>query len=533
MTNETDVAKITCTKCKVEKLASSFHKNSRSPTGLQYECIDCRKEIKKRSQQSNKYITSHPRKPNPGFSLQDCFPDLANFYSSSNPYSPMEISKSSGFNAIWDCPKCNMQFSYPVRFMTSQNPDQKLLNCPHCLKNKKKNQKLINTHPWLKSWFSPNNKDEVQTINLAAKKIFNWTCSSGHDFAARPSSAVAGCPICKTRKNSVAVKSPSLLEEWDDNRDPLTITSGSSYVVKWKCKRNPAHKWEASVYSRTSKKNPSNCPYCFSASSKGESEVAEFVKSLGVNIELRNRKVIKPYELDIYALEEKIAIEYNGLYWHDYDHVGDDSHQNKWEMCQRVGIDLITVWEDDWQTKQNLVKHIIQEKLGFPNSAIVDPNKVHIKEVSLNVSKKFFNKYGIPKECESSFAMAAYAEGKVIGMSSWSWQENLLVLDRHAFRSPAPVILEKMLVFARQYSNIEIQEIVALGNNDYSEGRALEKVGFVKDIVIKSDYKVVLNKTRVSKKDINYYEKNKPLPRIYDCGTTRYVMKIQTNQPTL
>ena len=28
------------------------------------------------------------------------------------------------------------------------------------------------------------------------------------------------------------------------------------------------------------------------------------------------RNIIKPYELDIYIPKKKIAIEYNGIYWH-------------------------------------------------------------------------------------------------------------------------------------------------------------------------------------------------------------------------
>lgn len=48
-----------------------------------------------------------------------------------------------------------------------------------------------------------------------------------------------------------------------------------------------------------------------------EQEIADFLLSLKVsNISRNSRKIIAPYELDIVIPDKKIAIEFNGDYWH-------------------------------------------------------------------------------------------------------------------------------------------------------------------------------------------------------------------------
>ena len=64
------------------------------------------------------------------------------------------------------------------------------------------------------------------------------------------------------KKNSLAVKHPELLEEWDYEKNiikPEELSYGSSKKkVWWRCKRG--HSWEASPNSRTTGKT--GCPKC-------------------------------------------------------------------------------------------------------------------------------------------------------------------------------------------------------------------------------------------------------------------------------
>ena len=59
------------------------------------------------------------------------------------------------------------------------------------------------------------------------------------------------------------------------------------------------------------------CPKCGLIFDKSENEVKDFIKSLGINFIENSRNIISPLELDIYIPSHNMAIEYDGLYWHN------------------------------------------------------------------------------------------------------------------------------------------------------------------------------------------------------------------------
>ena len=120
-----------------------------------------------------------------------------------------------------------------------------------------------------------------------------------------------------------------------------------------------------------------------SLTSKAEKEVAEYVISLlGEDaVETSNRFIINPYELDIYIPELSIAIEFNGIYWHTESQGKDKRyHYNKWEKCKDKGIQLITIWEDEWRDKQDIVKSMLAHKLG-----VSQDRKVYARNTTISL----------------------------------------------------------------------------------------------------------------------------------------------------
>lgn len=86
------------------------------------------------------------------------------------------------------------------------------------------------------------------------------------------------------------------------------------------------------------------------------------------------RKVIKPLELDLYLPELKIAVEYNGTYWHSIkNNKNVNYHLNKSLLCRQLGIRLIHIYEfESYQTQLQLLKDLI---LGIDNYPKNDFNK--------------------------------------------------------------------------------------------------------------------------------------------------------------
>lgn len=66
------------------------------------------------------------------------------------------------------------------------------------------------------------------------------------------------------------------------------------------------------------------------------------------------RKIIKPYELDIYFPEFKLAFEYDGKRWHRNNKI------NKYEICKNIGINLITIVENNRKYESDIKDQLIK-----------------------------------------------------------------------------------------------------------------------------------------------------------------------------
>ncbi|MDI8827235.1 hypothetical protein MJL55_23650, partial [Salmonella enterica subsp. enterica serovar Anatum] len=153
------------------------------------------------------------------------------------------------------------------------------------------------------------------------------------------------------------------------------------------------------------------CPSCACIVSKAEQELRELVKQLVPHLEVQNnvrgligefsvrfkgdkeRKIIKNAELDIYIPELRLAIEYNGMYWHDVRTKGYGYHLGKRQACDRAGIRMMTIWEADWndERKRPIIIRMLKNALGVRDERTVYARKCYIAPVPQDVYREFMN----------------------------------------------------------------------------------------------------------------------------------------------
>jgi len=125
---------------------------------------------------------------------------------------------------------------------------------------------------------------------------------------------------------------------------------------KWKCKL-----CSIEFYDHLNNGRVPKCPKCYPKfSSLAEKQVVDYCKSLGLDIIENDRLVIKPHEIDVYLPDCKLAIEYNGLYYHSIKFKNKYYHQNKVKLAQEKGIRLLHIWEHEWIENKEQVKEKIQ-----------------------------------------------------------------------------------------------------------------------------------------------------------------------------
>ena len=108
--------------------------------------------------------------------------------------------------------------------------------------------------------------------------------------------------------------------------------------------------------------NKTNIKY---STSKGEKEVLEFVKSIYSGTIIENDRTqmtpndengwVENHELDIWLPDIKVAIEFNGTYWHSIPNIV-ESDKFKKIQCESKGIRLLTIYESDWSNEPDTCK---------------------------------------------------------------------------------------------------------------------------------------------------------------------------------
>lgn len=133
------------------------------------------------------------------------------------------------------------------------------------------------------------------------------------------------------------------------------------------------------------------CKKCVNQISKGENELYTWIKSLKIKTQHSERKLISPYEIDIYLPEYNIGIEYNGVYWHcEKQGKHQNYHKNKTELALNNNIYLLQFWDKEWLNKKDIVKSIILNALHKTPKKIFAKN-LQIKKVSSKEARNFCN----------------------------------------------------------------------------------------------------------------------------------------------
>jgi hypothetical protein len=114
-------------------------------------------------------------------------------------------------------------------------------------------------------------------------------------------------------------------------------------------------------------------------------------KLLGMKCLYSTRKIITPYELDVYFPEFKLAIEYNGKKWH-LKEITSKRDEIKKELCVQNGITLIIIRENnrDYENdvKNQLIEHLdIINKVTNKNFTQLDVSEVDCSNVYDDIFK--------------------------------------------------------------------------------------------------------------------------------------------------
>lgn len=150
--------------------------------------------------------------------------------------------------------------------------------------------------------------------------------------------------------------------------------------------------------------------------SNKERLVAEWIQSIySGTVITSDRTMITPYELDIWIPERKLAIEFDGAYWHSEKFKNKDYHQHKSLLCMKKGIRLIHIPELIWEYKQDIIKSIIENALGIFHQRIFARNCI-VDTISSNEYKNFLEENHIQGAINSKHKYGLFHNNELVAV---------------------------------------------------------------------------------------------------------------------
>jgi hypothetical protein len=286
------------------------------------------------------------------------------------------------------------------------------------------------------------------------------------------------------------------------------------------------------------------CQICFPSNiSAGESELKEWINSLNIEFTSNDRSILDGLELDILILSKKIAIEFNGTYWHSDKFKDKKYHVSKYLKCKEQGIHLIQIFDDEWYSKKDIVKSRLLSALGI--SKKVYARKCKVRHVTPCEYKTFVDKYHLQGYVSASVLYGLTLNDQVVAVMSFSkarYHNTGYELIRYC--SDGNIVGGASRLFSAFVNKYNPKEVISYANRCWSNGNLYKQLGFsditscqdntgfwyVKDF--KRYHRTTFNKKRLIK--LGYDAKltgdvimeHAGYMRIYDCGNYKFQWKV-------
>ena len=136
--------------------------------------------------------------------------------------------------------------------------------------------------------------------------------------------------------------------------------------------------------------------------------LAQALRDSGVELVVSDWNVLCNRELDIVMHSAKLAVEYNGLYWHSERNRSDHYHvTTKRQAAEERGYRLLTFFSDEWLNKPDIVMSMIRYRIGMHDRTIYARNTT-LKSLSKDERKKFFRANHIAGDAKARYAFGLF-----------------------------------------------------------------------------------------------------------------------------
>ena len=208
-------------------------------------------------------------------------PDIVDIYDSekNKDVDIYSLGITSRKEVFWKCPLCKNEWRSPVnkRIHREKDGTLRLVNCSTCSNKGFRKLTYAEEYPELDAMFDEKrNGCQLASVKSKDSNVIKywWNCPvCGNSFKSRVQSLISaldtrtkGCPHCSRTLlmpgTSFADAHPELMDEYDPENliSAYEAFPSEKRSVKWICRNDPRHKWEATFTVRHM--GAGNCPIC-------------------------------------------------------------------------------------------------------------------------------------------------------------------------------------------------------------------------------------------------------------------------------
>ncbi len=309
---------------------------------------------------------------------------------------PFDVPINSHKKLWW---KCNVADDH--EWQATSNTRSRGSGCPCCSGRKTVKSNCFATiySDKSKNWHPTKNGNLTPfDVSINSHKKVWWKCAvaDDHEWLAQVADISIckdnGCPCCLGRKvvksNCLETTHPKLTKQWHPTKNgklkPFDFTFGSKKKIWWRCDKDEDHEWVSGIVYR----HRTNCPYCtLTPQSKQELIITFELKTIFKNIDPKGFKTIldgRLRSIDIFIPMLKLAIEFDGNYWHKDKSALD---KIKSAMLMDEGYKVIRIREEP-------LKKIHEND-------IISPHPYNGKQITDNIMKRILELYDLDSKARN------------------------------------------------------------------------------------------------------------------------------------
>lgn len=383
-------------------------------------------------------------------------------------------------------------------------------------------------------------KNKENEIVELLKKLSNENILLNDILKQVPLSKSAVIYLCKKH----GIQYMTIFDEWEIKYKEI-LNNLSFYVKENETKQlvNIASENEISIHNlkRAFKENEIDVKLHGFNKSNGELELKQYIIHKG--FDCFSFKLERMFEIDCYVPSLKLGIEYCGEYWHSDIQKDSHYHKNKLDFFQERDIRILHIFENEWLNKNEIVKSIIDNKLGL--SKRIHARKCNVNFIDSKQANRFHEVNHLSGYINSSVNIGLFYGKELISVISFIKsrfdKKYQYEISRFSTKLGFNVSGGLSKMFSYFIKNIKLESCMTYADLRIGNGKSYEKIGFKKVGVTKPNYFYYNKKTgemhsrikfqKHKLKDMISYDEEKTeyeimseegYLRIYDCGNAKY-----------